>query len=83
MLSLYPMLIDDNTFIMKEPGDIIMCNFVPKASDLTDLKNMMTKTSFFIREMFSRKEAAPAAFDFVSPPKEEKRQESGKACSAV
>jgi hypothetical protein len=57
-----------------------MCNFVPKASDLTDLKKLMTKTSFFIREMFRKKEEAPAAFDFLSPPKEEKRQENGKVC---
>lgn len=56
-----------------------MCN----ASDLTDLKKLMTKTSFFIREMFRKKEEAPAAFDFLSPPKEEKDPERGRACSAV
>lgn len=57
-----------------------MCDFkfVPKAADLT--KQAASKTAFFIREMFSKKEESPSAFDFLSPPKEEKRQENGKVC---
>ncbi len=53
-----------------------MCNayIVSKAVDLSK------KTAFYIREMFRSKEEAPAAFDFLSPPKEEKHPESSKAC---
>ena len=58
-----------------------MCGFVPKDADLT--KKTAFKAAFFIREMFSKKEEAPAAFDFVSPPKKEEQPEKGKACSAA
>lgn len=58
-----------------------MCDFVPKAFNLT--KTTASKTAFFIREMFRKKEEAPAAFDFLSPPKEEKCRERSKACPAV
>ena len=56
-----------------------MCDF----KFIKELPNKTVKKwAAFIREMRHSKKDDPAAFDFVSPPKE-KQAESGKSCSAA
>jgi len=55
-----------------------MCNWVvPKVVKFTK------EVASSLRLIFRKKEETSAAFDFLSPPKEEKRRERGKACPAV
>ena len=63
----------------KNSKENVMCDnkIVPKIMAMTK------KTSALIREMFNRKAEAPAAFDFVSPPKKTEQADKRKACSAA